>query len=127
MSHRVGIAAMAAGIVAAGTLALPVASASAATGDVTITVRLTMKVEGLRNPGAALTWTTPRSWPWVAGRMCHHLSTGQTQDFAVTVPKGTVFRIGYSEGCPAYTVRGRYVPVTADHEGQLVELDLVDH
>lgn len=123
LTHRTSIAALVAGIAATGALALPAAPASAASDDVTITLRLTFSKEGLRRPGASVIWRTPASWPSVGGRLCDYMNVGETREFQITVPKGTWFTIGYSEGCPAYIQEGT-VNSLADHNGQLVEVTL---
>ena len=91
IAHRTGIAALAAGLAAAGALALPAAPASAAAGNVTITLRATMFIDGLiRYPGASVYWYTAESWPWAVGTSCTRVDFGQAKDIEPTVPKGAI-------------------------------------
>ena len=127
ITHRRGFAALAAGVAAVGALALPATPASAADdGNVTVTVRATMRVERfLSYPAVTMGWITP-SGAYHPRTNCTRVEVGQTKDIQLTVPKGALVDIRIGDGCPTYVRFGKPVRAVADHDGQLIEAIMVN-
>ena len=107
-THRTGIAALTAGLAAAGVLALP-APASAAS-DITVTLRITI------SNGNSV-------FAIVRGSTCHrNFTIGVPKDILVTAPKGFRMQVYPSVSC--YNAMSPILGVPIDHDGQVIELTL---